>query len=121
MKRFFTSESVTEGHPDKVCDYISDSILDAIYEQDENARVACETCANNNEIIIMGENNSEIYPNLYIDEFDASAHHAASIGKFNKDEIFYLLTKGIDYESAVNLLIKGFLENNLNGGDKFEC
>ena len=55
MKRFFTSESVTEGHPDKVCDYISDSILDAIYEQDENARVACETCANNNEIIIMGE------------------------------------------------------------------
>lgn len=73
------------------------------------------------KIIIMGENNSEIYPNLYIDEFDASAHHAASIGKFNKDEIFYLLTKGIDYESAVNLLIKGFLENNLNGGDKFEC
>ena len=55
MKRFFTSESVTEGHPDKVCDYISDSILDAIYEQDENARVACETCANNNKIIIMGE------------------------------------------------------------------
>lgn len=55
MKRFFTSESVTEGHPDKVCDYISDSILDVIYEQDENARVACETCANNNEIIIMGE------------------------------------------------------------------
>lgn len=73
------------------------------------------------KIIIMGENNSEIYPNLYVYEFDASAHHAASIGKFNKDEIFYLLTKGIDYESAVNLLIKGFLENNLNGGDKFEC
>lgn len=55
MKKFFTSESVTEGHPDKVCDYISDSILDAIYTQDENARVACETCANNNEVIIMGE------------------------------------------------------------------
>ncbi len=55
MKRFFTSESVTEGHPDKVCDYISDSILDAIYEQDKNARVACETCVNNNEVIIMGE------------------------------------------------------------------
>ncbi len=55
MKKFFTSESVTEGHPDKVCDYISDSILDAIYTQDENARVACETCVNNNEVIIMGE------------------------------------------------------------------
>ncbi|MBQ0083474.1 MAG: methionine adenosyltransferase, partial [Clostridiales bacterium] len=42
-KMLFTSESVTEGHPDKVCDGISDAILDAILKQDENARVACET------------------------------------------------------------------------------
>ena len=42
-KRLFTSESVTEGHPDKVCDQISDAILDAIIEKDPNARVACET------------------------------------------------------------------------------
>ena len=55
MKKFFTSESVTEGHPDKVCDYISDSVLDAIYTQDENARVACETCAKDNKVIVMGE------------------------------------------------------------------
>ena len=40
---FFTSESVSEGHPDKMCDQISDSVLDAIFEQDPNARVACET------------------------------------------------------------------------------
>ena len=42
-KVFFTSESVTEGHPDKICDQISDAVLDAMLEQDENSRVACET------------------------------------------------------------------------------
>lgn len=55
MKKFFTSESVTEGHPDKVCDFISDSVLDAILEQDSNARVACESCANGNYVLVMGE------------------------------------------------------------------
>lgn len=43
MKKLFTSESVTEGHPDKICDQISDAVLDAIFEQDPMARVACET------------------------------------------------------------------------------
>ncbi len=55
MKNLFISESVTEGHPDKVCDYISDSILDAIYEQDTNARVACETCVKDNDVVVMWE------------------------------------------------------------------
>lgn len=55
MKRLFTSESVTEGHPDKVCDKISDSILDAILEQDKTARVACETCCNTGFVMVMGE------------------------------------------------------------------
>lgn len=55
MKRLFTSESVTEGHPDKVCDLIADSILDAMIEQDPNSRVACEVCANNNFVLVMGE------------------------------------------------------------------
>ena len=50
MKKLFTSESVTEGHPDKLCDYISDSILDAYLEKDENSRVACETVAGKGEI-----------------------------------------------------------------------
>jgi len=54
-KKLFTSESVTEGHPDKVCDTISDSVLDAIYEKDPNARVACETFATTGMIVIMGE------------------------------------------------------------------
>ena len=55
MRRLFTSESVTEGHPDKLCDYISDSILDAYLEKDANARVACETVAGKGEIYITGE------------------------------------------------------------------
>ena len=54
-KRLFTSESVTEGHPDKICDQVSDSILDAIYAQDPHARVACETLANTGFIMVMGE------------------------------------------------------------------
>ena len=55
MRYFFTSESVTEGHPDKLCDYISDSILDSYLEKDKNARVACETVAGKNTIFITGE------------------------------------------------------------------
>lgn len=55
MRRLFTSESVTEGHPDKVCDQISDAVLDAILEQDKNARVACETAVNTGLVLVMGE------------------------------------------------------------------
>lgn len=55
IKTFFTSESVTEGHPDKVCDQISDAVLDAILEQDSYARVACETIATTGMVLVMGE------------------------------------------------------------------
>ncbi len=54
-KVFFTSESVTEGHPDKICDQISDAVLDAILEQDKNGRVACETAVTTGMILCMGE------------------------------------------------------------------
>lgn len=54
-KRLFTSESVTEGHPDKVCDQIADAVLDAVMAQDPTGRVACEVCANGNSLLIMGE------------------------------------------------------------------
>ena len=62
MKKLFTSESVTEGHPDKLCDYISDSILDSYLELDPYSRVACETVAGKGEIYITGEitSNAEI-------------------------------------------------------------
>ena len=55
MRKLFTSESVTEGHPDKLCDFISDSVLDACLEQDRNSRVACETVAGKGEIYVTGE------------------------------------------------------------------
>jgi S-adenosylmethionine synthetase len=55
MNHLFTSESVTKGHPDKVCDQISDAILDAMLREDKNARVACETTACANKVMIMGE------------------------------------------------------------------
>lgn len=62
-KRLFTSESVTEGHPDKICDQISDAVLDAILEKDPNGRVACETTVSTGLVHIMGE----ISTNCYID------------------------------------------------------
>ena len=56
MEKFlFTSESVTEGHPDKICDQISDAVLDALYAQDPYSRVACETCTNTGFVLVMGE------------------------------------------------------------------
>ena len=54
-RHLFTSESVTEGHPDKICDQISDAILDEILTHDPDARVACETCASTGLVHIMGE------------------------------------------------------------------
>lgn len=55
MKKLFTSESVTEGHPDKICDRVSDAVLDAIIAKDKNARVACETFATTGVVTVMGE------------------------------------------------------------------
>ncbi len=63
MKRLFTSESVTEGHPDKICDQISDGVLDAILAQDPKARVACETAVTTGMVLVMGE----ITTNCYVD------------------------------------------------------
>ena len=63
-RHLFTSESVTEGHPDKICDQISDAVLDAIFEQDPNGRVACETCASTGLIHIMGEITTSCYVDI---------------------------------------------------------
>lgn len=62
-KHLFTSESVTEGHPDKMCDAISDAVLDALMEQDPMSRVACETCTTTGLVLVMGE----ITTNAYVD------------------------------------------------------
>ena len=64
IKRIFTSESVTEGHPDKVCDQISDSVLDAILEKDPYARVACECTATTGMVYVMGEITTHCYADI---------------------------------------------------------
>ncbi len=61
MKKLFTSESVTEGHPDKICDQISDAVLDAILAKDPQARVACESIATTGMVLVMGEISTQCY------------------------------------------------------------
>ena len=63
-KHFFTSESVTEGHPDKVCDQISDAVLDSILEQDKNAHVACEVTVTTGVVHVMGEISTDCYVDI---------------------------------------------------------
>ena len=63
-KRLFTSESVTEGHPDKVCDCISDSVLDAMLGADPHARVACECAATTGMVLVMGEVTTDCYVDI---------------------------------------------------------
>ena len=64
MKRLFTSESVTEGHPDKICDQISDAVLDSILENDPTARVACETAVTTGMVLVMGEISTSCYVDI---------------------------------------------------------
>ena len=76
MKRYFTSESVTEGHPDKICDQISDRILDEMLRADPMSRVACETCCTTGLIMVMGE----ITTNSYVDIQDVVRKTVLNIG-----------------------------------------
>ncbi|MBQ9298594.1 MAG: methionine adenosyltransferase [Clostridia bacterium] len=83
MKKLFTSESVTEGHPDKLCDYISDSVLDSFLSKDKNARVACETMASKGEVYISGEITSTA--NVNIEEVARNAIKEVGYGDANLD------------------------------------
>ena len=84
MKRFFTSESVTEGHPDKICDQISDAVLDAIIAKDPNARVACETATTTGLILVMGE----VTTNTYVDIQEIARETVREIGYDSSDKGF---------------------------------
>ena len=91
-KWLFTSESVTEGHPDKVCDQISDSVLDEILKQDEKARVACETCCTTGMVLVMGE----ISTSAYVDIPSIVRNKLKEIGYDGKDA-------GFDFNSCAVL------------------
>ncbi len=96
MKKFFTSESVTEGHPDKVCDQISDAVLDAVIEQDKDARVAIECCATTGMVLVMGELSTTCYVDI------------SKIVKNTVKEIGYTEGQGFSYNSlAVITAIHG--------------
>ncbi|MBA9025909.1 methionine adenosyltransferase [Peribacillus huizhouensis] len=99
-RRLFTSESVTEGHPDKICDQISDSILDAILEKDANARVACETSVTTGLVLVAGE----ITTSAYVDIPKIVRETIAGIGytraKFGFDAETCAVLSSIDEQSA---------------------
>ena len=92
-KRLFTSESVTEGHPDKMCDQISDAILDALIAQDPMSRVACETCTTTGLVMVMGE----ITTNAYV---DIQKEIGYTRGKFGFDADTCGVLTAIDEQSA---------------------
>ena len=102
MKKLFTSESVTEGHPDKLCDYISDSILDSYLEKDKNARVACETVAGKGEILVTGEITSKAEG---IDVEKIVRNAIKEIGYDNAD-------LDIDFSKADSIKITEYTEGN---------
>lgn len=99
-KLLFTSESVTEGHPDKMCDQISDAILDALMEQDPMSRVACETCVTTGLVMVMGE----ITTNAYVDIQKLVRETVAEIGytraKYGFDAETCGVITAIDEQSA---------------------
>jgi S-adenosylmethionine synthetase len=100
IRRLFTSESVTEGHPDKICDQISDAILDAILEKDPNARVACETTVNTGLVLVTGE----ITTSTYVDIPKIVRETVKSIGytraKYGFDAETCSVLTSIDEQSA---------------------
>ena len=100
MRRLFTSESVTEGHPDKMCDQISDSILDALLVQDPNSRVACETAVTTGLVMVIGE----ITTNAYVDIQKVVRETVKEIGydraKYGFDFETCAVINAIDEQSA---------------------
>lgn len=120
-KWFFTSESVTEGHPDKVCDQISDAILDAILEKDPDARVACETLATTGLVLVAGE----ITTNCYVDIPKIVRQTVEEIGyvraKYGFDADTCAVLTSINEQSPdIAMGVDQALEAKSNGGDELD-
>jgi S-adenosylmethionine synthetase len=122
MRRLFTSESVTEGHPDKMCDQISDAILDAILSKDSMARVACETCTTTGMVMVMGE----ITTNCYVDIPKVVRETVREIGydraKFGFDCDTCSVLTSIDEQSAdIAMGVDEALESRKGEKDEVEA
>ena len=99
-KRLFTSESVTEGHPDKMCDAISDAILDALLEQDPMSRVACETATTTGLVLVMGEITTKAYVDIQKIVRDTVREIGYTRGKYGFDADTCGVITAIDEQSA---------------------
>ena len=120
MIKLFTSESVTPGHPDKLCDQISDNILDAYLSGDSNSRVACEVCAHKNGIVVMGE----ITSNTNVDIEKVVRDTIINIGYDNDElgfngnnvnieaEMMDEAKNGMKYQVVASLMSKSFASMN---------
>ena len=128
MRTLFTSESVTEGHPDKVCDQIADAVLDAIIEKDPVARVACECCATTGLVLVMGE----ISTSSYISIADIARQKIREIGYDNAacgfDGNACAVMVSVDEQSpdiamGVNDALEGRTEHrfDIGAGDQAAC
>ena len=99
-KVLFTSESVTEGHPDKICDQISDAILDALLEQDPMSRVACETCPTTGIVMVMGEISTKAYVDIQKIVRDTVREIGYTRGKYGFDADTCGVITTIDEQSS---------------------
>ena len=99
-KRIFTSESVTEGHPDKICDQVSDAILDAMLEQDPMSRVACETAITTGLVLVMGEITTEGYVDIQKVVRDTITEIGYTRGKYGFDAETCGVMVALDEQSA---------------------
>lgn len=99
-KRLFTSESVTEGHPDKMCDQISDAILDALLEQDPMSRVACETATTTGMVLVMGEITTNAYVDIQKIARDTIREIGYTRGKYGFDAETCAVITAIDEQST---------------------
>ena len=99
-KRLFTSESVTEGHPDKMCDAISDAILDALLAQDPMSRVACETATTTGMVLVMGEITTKAYVDIQKIVRDTVREIGYTRGKYGFDADTCGVITAIDEQSA---------------------
>ena len=117
----FTSESVTEGHPDKVCDQISDAVLDAILEKDPNGRVACEVAATTGMVVVMGEISTECYadiPHIVRETVREIGYDRAKIG-FDCDTCAVITS--IDEQSGdIAMGVDKSLESKESGSDALD-
>ena len=124
-KYYLTSESVTEGHPDKVCDYISDSILDICLEQDENSRVAVETFISNGKVVIAGQITSNAILDIekIVREIEVGEFYEGTVTKIMPFGAFIDLGGGKEGLLHISKISKERIEkveDVLNVGDEVE-